>query len=126
MKENDQSEVKFYKNEKKTFVNLTESAKQYFIDYLEKKKTICGVLLSIKKTGCSGYGYDLSDLSSNSSENYAQKLNDKYQLFIDPSALPLINGLEIDYVKEGFQSKLVFRNPHETGKCGCGESFTVD
>jgi len=38
----------------------------------------------------------------------------------------MLNGLEIDYVKEGVNSLFKFRNPNATGECGCGESFTVE
>lgn len=44
---------------------------------------------------------------------------------MDGSALAMINGTEIDYVKEGLNSFYKFRNPNVTGECGCGESFTV-
>jgi iron-sulfur cluster assembly protein len=34
-------------------------------------------------------------------------------------------GTEMDFVEEKLGSNFVFRNPNETGRCGCGESFNV-
>jgi iron-sulfur cluster assembly protein len=34
-----------------------------------------------------------------------------------------LQGTTIDYVKEGFTSKLVYDNPQAKGSCGCGESY---
>ena len=30
-----------------------------------------------------------------------------------------------DYKKEKFSSQFVFKNPNETERCGCGESFKI-
>ena len=32
---------------------------------------------------------------------------------------------EMDYKKEKFSSQFIFKNPNETERCGCGESFKV-
>jgi len=31
----------------------------------------------------------------------------------------------MDCVEENVGASFVFRNPNETGRCGCGESFSV-
>ena len=31
----------------------------------------------------------------------------------------------MDYVEDKFKSGFVFINPNETGRCGCGKSFSV-
>jgi iron-sulfur cluster assembly protein len=36
-----------------------------------------------------------------------------------------IFGSTMDYVEDDMQSSFVFDNPNETGRCGCGESFSV-
>jgi iron-sulfur cluster assembly protein len=45
---------------------------------------------------------------------------------IDKASFPYLNGIALDYVKQGLNQKFVFNNPNQTGQCGCGESFTVD
>ena len=41
------------------------------------------------------------------------------------SALELIDGTVVDFVREGLNEAFRFRNPRAKGECGCGESFTV-
>ena len=47
------------------------------------------------------------------------------RLFVDPKSLVYLEGTELDFVREGLNEGLQFRNPNVTGECGCGESFTV-
>ena len=46
-------------------------------------------------------------------------------VYVKQEHLPLVNGIEIDFVTEGVNSLFRFRNPNATAECGCGESFTV-
>ena len=46
-------------------------------------------------------------------------------LFVDPKSMVYLNGLQMDYVKEGLNEGFKFTNPNQKGECGCGESFTV-
>ena len=45
---------------------------------------------------------------------------------VDADSLPLVDGTEIDFVKQGLNEQFVFRNPNVAAECGCGESFTTD
>lgn len=83
-----------------------------------------GLRLAVKPSGCSGYMYVL-DLVKNAQETDRAFTFDGVTVFVDNSALAMINGTEIDYVKEGLNAFYKFRNPNVTGECGCGESFTV-
>ena len=47
------------------------------------------------------------------------------KLFVDPGAIMYLLGTEMDYKKEQFSSSFIFKNPNETERCGCGESFKV-
>jgi iron-sulfur cluster assembly protein len=44
---------------------------------------------------------------------------------VDKDSLALIDGTEVDFVKEGLNEAFRFRNPNVSGECGCGESFNV-
>jgi iron-sulfur cluster assembly protein len=78
----------------------------------------------VTQTGCSGYSYVI---------NYADKVDESDVVFedkgvtvvVDPEALELIDGTEVDFVKNGLNEAFSFRNPNITGECGCGESFNV-
>jgi iron-sulfur cluster assembly protein len=80
--------------------------------------------LGVKKSGCSGYAYVL---------DYADKLNEDDAVFEDfgvkvivsASDLEIIDGIELDYRREGINEAFQFNNPNVKGTCGCGESFSV-
>ncbi len=46
-------------------------------------------------------------------------------VLIDPMAIMYLVGTEMDYVEQDLGSNFTFRNPNETSRCGCGESFSV-
>ncbi|HEY8218475.1 MAG TPA: iron-sulfur cluster assembly protein IscA, partial [Methylobacter sp.] len=39
--------------------------------------------------------------------------------------LQFIDGIELDYRREGINEAFQFNNPNVKGTCGCGESFSV-
>ena len=81
-----------------------------------------GVRVGVKSGGCAGMSYVME---------YAKQLNkneevieDKgVKVFVDPNAIIYLLGTEMDYKTDEFSSQFVFKNPNETERCGCGESF---
>ena len=47
------------------------------------------------------------------------------KVVVDAESLPLVDGTELDFVKEGLNEAFRFHNPNAAGECGCGESFNV-
>ena len=84
-----------------------------------------GLRLGVRKTGCSGWAYTVDK---------AEAIGDDDQVFeqfgvkvvIDSKALALLDGTEVDFVRQGLNRNFVFRNPNVAGECGCGESFSVE
>ncbi|MGI9238524.1 MAG: HesB/IscA family protein [Woeseiaceae bacterium] len=105
-------------------ISLTDSAAERVRTHLEKRGSGLGLRLGVTQTGCSGYSYVI---------NYADNIDETDVVFedkgvtvvIDPEALQLIDGTEVDFVKNGLNEAFSFRNPNITGECGCGESFNV-
>ena len=105
-------------------ISLTDAAAERVRTYLDKREKGLGLRLGVTKTGCSGYSYVI---------NYAEAIDDDDVVFedkgvtvvIDPEALSLIDGTEVDFVKNGLNEAFSFRNPNIKGECGCGESFNV-
>ena len=105
-------------------ISLTESAAERVRGYLEQRGHGVGLRLGIKKTGCSGYAYVI---------DYADDINPGDVVFdvldvkviVDNDSLQLIDGTQVDFVKEGINEAFKFRNPNVKGECGCGESFSV-
>ena len=93
-------------------------------NHLARRGKGVGLRLGVTKTGCSGYSYVI---------NFADEIDSADVVFedkgvtvvVDPDALPLIDGTEVDFVKNGLNEAFSFRNPNITGECGCGESFNV-
>jgi iron-sulfur cluster assembly protein len=105
-------------------ISLTDAAADRVRSYLEKRGTGIGLRLGVTQTGCSGYSYVI---------NYAESVDANDVIFedkgvkvvVDPEALSLIDGTEVDFVKNGLNEAFSFRNPNIKGECGCGESFNV-
>ena len=105
-------------------ISLTNSAAERVQSYLEARGEGVGLRLGVTKTGCSGYSYVI---------NYADDVDETDVVFedkgvkvvVDPEALALIDGTEVDFVKNGLNEAFSFKNPNVTGACGCGESFNI-
>ena len=85
-----------------------------------------GIRLGVRKAGCSGYMYDVELVQEPAADDERFTIADDVVVFVARDAVPIVAGTEIDYVTEGLNSSLKFRNPNATGECGCGESFKVD
>jgi iron-sulfur cluster assembly protein len=48
------------------------------------------------------------------------------KIVVNSEHVPLLEGTEIDFVRQGLGTSFHFRNPNASGECGCGESFSVD
>ena len=105
-------------------ISLTDSAANRVRTYLDARGAGVGLRLGVTQTGCSGYSYVI---------NYAEEIGENDVVFedkgvkvvVDPDALALIDGTEVDFVKNGLNEAFSFRNPNVAGECGCGESFTI-
>jgi iron-sulfur cluster assembly protein len=104
-------------------ITLTENAKHKFQEQLEQRGKGIGIAIGVKKTGCSGYSYTLDFLDESISGEFVNCGD--FIVLVKPDAEPFLNGITIDYVKQGLNEKFDFINPNETARCGCGESFTV-
>ncbi|MDE2310894.1 MAG: iron-sulfur cluster assembly accessory protein, partial [Betaproteobacteria bacterium] len=46
-------------------------------------------------------------------------------VLVDPKSLAYVDGIELDYTREGLNEGFKFKNPNVKSECGCGESFGV-
>jgi len=107
----------------KQVITLSDSAAKRVKEIIaQTKEPIVGLRVGVASGGCAGMSYVME---------YAKKTNpndevieDKgVKVLIDPKAIMYLLGTEMDYKKEEFSSSFVFKNPNETERCGCGESF---
>ncbi len=111
---------------------LTESALAHFkksIEEKEKSGSVCiGIKFDVSKTGCSGYSYQSELVGEGDISPSDLKIENikNLNIWMSEKAKPLINGVIVDYQKLSLgQSKLIYTNPNETARCGCGVSFSV-
>jgi len=83
-----------------------------------------GVRVGVKSGGCAGMSY-MMEYAKEAKKN-EEVIEDKgVKVFIDSNAVMYLLGTEMDYKTDKFSSQFVFKNPNETERCGCGESFKV-
>ena len=109
----------------KQVITLSENAASRIKEILSKNETkSLGVRVGVKSGGCAGMSYIMEYAKEINSND--EVIEDKgVKVFIAPSAIMYLLGTEMDYKKEQFSSSFVFKNPNETERCGCGESFKV-
>ena len=109
----------------KQIITLSDNAAQRIKEIMSKAESnAVGVRVGVKSGGCAGMSYIME---------YTKEINPNDEIieekgvkvFIDSSAIMYLLGTEMDYKKEQFSSQFVFKNPNETERCGCGESFKV-
>ena len=80
-------------------ISLTDAASKKIQQTLTRRGSGEGIRLGVKTTGCSGLAYVLEYV--------------------------YLQGLTVDYVRQGLNEGFQFNNPNERDRCGCGESFRV-
>lgn len=105
-------------------ITLTDQAAQRIQAFLAKRGRGLGIRMGVKTTGCSGLAYLLEFVDEVNDEDLI--FQDRgVQIIVDPKSLTYVDGMTVDYVKQGLNEGFEFINPKEKDRCGCGESFRV-
>ena len=109
----------------KQVIKLSDRAAERVKEIIaQAKEPIIGVRVGVASGGCAGMSY-VMEYAKEIKPN-EEVIEDKgVKVFIDPQAIMYLLGTEMDYKQEKFSSQFVFKNPNETERCGCGESFKV-
>ena len=106
-------------------IKLSTNAAERIKEIMSKAEDkAIGVRVGVKSGGCAGMSYVMEyakDIKPN--EEVIEEKGVK--VLIDPKAIMYLLGTEMDYKREKFSSQFIFKNPNETERCGCGESFKV-
>ena len=105
-------------------VSLSEKAALHITKYLEERGSGIGIRVAVKTTGCSGLMYVMEPVDRVLSEDI-KFCSQGIEVFIDPKSIVYLDGIQMDYVKQGLNQGFEFKNPNVKQACGCGESFTV-
>lgn len=106
-------------------IELTPTAAQRIQQQLAQRGHGQGLRVGIKKTGCSGYAY-LLDYADEVGADDAVFEQHGATVVVRKEYLALLDGMIVDFQKQGLNESFKFNNPKATAYCGCGESFTVD
>ena len=106
-------------------IKLSDNAANRIKEIMSKAdNTTIGVRVGVKSGGCAGMSY-VMEYAKEAKKN-EEVIEDKgVKVFIDSNAIMYLLGTEMDYKTDKFSSQFVFKNPNETERCGCGESFKV-
>jgi len=107
-------------------ITVTDTAAKKVKQNLERRGKGVGIRLGVRTTGCSGLAYTIEYVDEYTGEagvtNYAHQ---DFVVLVDAKSLAYLNGLTIDWVRNGLNEGFDFSNPNERDRCGCGESFRI-
>ncbi|MDP1930270.1 MAG: iron-sulfur cluster assembly accessory protein [Gammaproteobacteria bacterium] len=107
-------------------VEVTAAAVEHFRKQLDKDATARAVRLSVKQSGCTGFMYVVDLVPEAKPDDLHVQLANNVELLVAKDSLAIVNGTQIDLVREGVNLQLRFLNPNAKDHCGCGESFSVN
>lgn len=105
-------------------LTVTPTAAEHISKCLKERGRGEGLRIRVKPNGCSGYSYAL-DFAEEIEEQDSVFEDRGVKLLVDADSLEILDGTEVDFVKEGLNQFFRFNNPRAKDECGCGESFSV-
>jgi iron-sulfur cluster assembly protein len=105
-------------------ISVTPQAAAQIRKAIAKRGGGVGLRVAVKTSGCSGYAYALEFADAASADDLAFE-SEGVQLLVAAGSLAMIDGTQLDWVREGLNEGFKFNNPNASATCGCGESFAV-
>lgn len=105
-------------------VTITETVAHHVKSQAEKTGNAPRIRLGVRTSGCSGFMYTV-DYAAEVQEADTVHEQHGIQVVVSRKSRPFLEGTEVDFIREGINQRLAFRNPNVKDECGCGESFTV-
>jgi iron-sulfur cluster assembly protein len=105
-------------------LQLSASAASRIQTQLAKRGKGLGLRVGVKKSGCSGYAYTM-DYADDVAEGDQVFESHGAKLIVKSEHLPMLEGMILDWQKQGLNESFKFLNPNVKAQCGCGESFAV-
>ncbi|MBB1074972.1 iron-sulfur cluster assembly protein IscA [Rhodoferax sp. 4810] len=105
-------------------ISLTPAAARHVAKSITKRGSGIGLRLAVKTSGCNGFAYGLEFVDATNPDDACFEAHG-VKVIIDPRSLSMLDGTELDFVREGLNEGFKFNNPNASANCGCGESFTL-
>ncbi len=106
-------------------MSLTDAAAARIQEIIEDSdKPVTGVRVGVKNAGCAGMAYTLTYVSEAvPGDDHIEEKG--VHVFIEPKATLFLLGTVMDFEESMLASGFTFKNPNQTGECGCGESVQL-
>ena len=105
-------------------ITLTEQAAVKIKKQLTNRGKGLGIRVGVKTTGCSGLAYTVEYVDK-STEDDVSFISNEVNIYVDKKSLIYLEGIKMDWIKQGLNEGFDFINPQEIDRCGCGESFRI-
>ena len=107
-------------------ITLTEKAANKVKQQLQKRGKGLGIMIGVRTNGCSGLAYKLEYIDQlPTPESFSSFNEHDVTVVVSHKDLPYVDGLTMEWKREGLNEGFDFINPKEKARCGCGESFTI-
>ena len=106
-------------------MSLTDAAVERINEIIEDSATpVMGVRVGIKDAGCAGQSYTLAYVGEpvKGDDHIEEK---GVHVYVEPKATLFLLGTVMDFEEDILKSGFTFKNPNQTGECGCGESVQL-
>ena len=106
-------------------MSLSDAAAERISEIIEdSEQPVVGLRVGIKNAGCAGVSYTMDYVSEPVPGD--DHVNDRgVDVWVDPKATMYLLGTVMDFEQSKMGSNFTFKNPNQTGACGCGESVTL-
>lgn len=106
-------------------MSLTDAAAERIAEIIEDSdKPVIGVRVGVKNAGCAGMAYTLDYVTEPVAGD--DHVEDKgVNVYVEPKATLFLLGTVMDFEETKMTSGFTFKNPNQTGACGCGESVQL-
>ena len=107
-------------------ITVTSTAANKINANLAKRGKGIGIQVGVRTTGCSGMAYVLEYIDhAPITRDWLRYESNGATVWVNGKDLVYMDGMEIDYVRQGLNEGFEFNNPLERDRCGCGESFRI-
>ena len=106
-------------------MSLTDAAAERITEIIEDSdQPVMGIRVGVKNAGCAGMAYTLSYVNEPvPGDDHVEEKG--LHVFIEPKATMFLLGTVMDFEEGKLSSGFTFKNPNQTGECGCGESVML-
>ena len=106
-------------------MSLTEAAAERITEIIEDSdQPVIGLRVGIRNAGCAGVSYTMEYVAEPVAGD--DHVSDRgVDVWVDPKATMYLLGTVMDFEQSKMSAAFTFKNPNQTGACGCGESVTL-